>query len=67
MIRFIFRLAVTVFLLWIIVSVILGIISGIANMPYEDGPIDGCENLKETVFNVSKDLKKEWEECEPKR
>jgi hypothetical protein len=60
MIRLLFRIASILFVVWIIVSVFLGILLGIANMPYEDGPIDGCNNLKETVHKVRKDLKNAW-------
>ena len=66
--RFIFSIigkligvAFTIFILWIVISVILGIGAGIMEMPYEDGPIDGCENIKETLVKQKEVIKDAWD------
>jgi hypothetical protein len=49
-----------IFILWVGISIFAGIVVGISEMPYEDGPIDGCENLKETIVKQKEVLKESW-------
>jgi len=53
-----------IFVLWVGISIFAGIVVGISEMPYEDGPIEGCKNLKETVAKQKVVLKEAWNAAE---
>jgi len=48
----------------VVVWVTAAVVSGIIEMPFEDGPDDGCENLKELSEKRIEEVKQTYKETE---